>query len=105
MQPLDILIIEDNESDVELIMHQFAKEKLKIRTRVVDTRDGFISNLDSGLPDLILSDYKLPSFDGMSALKIARERCPDIPFILVSGTIGEEFAIETLKSGVNGSMG
>ncbi len=65
----------------------------------VETEEAFLNGLNEFSPDLILSDYKLPSFDGTSALKIARKKCPDIPFIFVSGTMGEELAVETLKNG------
>jgi PAS domain S-box-containing protein len=65
----------------------------------VETRSDFINALEQGGFDIIFADYTLPSFDGLSALKIAQEKCPDIPFIFVTGTMGEEKAIETLKSG------
>jgi signal transduction histidine kinase len=65
----------------------------------VDTQAGFVAALEKGGFDLILSDYSLPSFDGLSAIGIARQQWPDLPVILVSGTLGEEFAIESLKSG------
>ena len=65
----------------------------------VETRDDFIASLEAGGFDLILADFSLPSFDGLSALKIALERCPDVPFIFVSGALGEELAIEALKIG------
>ena len=63
------------------------------------TKEGFLRELKNPCPDLIISDYTLPSYDGLSALVDARERCVDIPFIFLSGTIGEEFAIETMKRG------
>ena len=65
----------------------------------MQSRDDFVAALERGGVDLILSDFSLPAFDGLSALEIARARCPDIPFILVSGTLGEERAIDSLKSG------
>src|SRR5204863_7806054 len=61
--------------------------------------EDFISELEQRPPALILSDYSLPSFDGHDALDIARQKCPETPFIFVTGTMGEEVAIETLKSG------
>ena len=64
----------------------------------VQTREDFVASLEKGGFDVILADYSLPSFDGMSALKIAAQRSPDVPFIFVSGTLGEELAIEALKT-------
>jgi signal transduction histidine kinase len=65
----------------------------------VQTEEDFLRELGGRRPDVILSDYSLPSFDGYSALRIAKEKCPEIPFIFVTGTMGEEVAIETLKNG------
>jgi signal transduction histidine kinase len=65
----------------------------------VETREAYLEALDQQPPDMILSDYALPSFDGYTALAIAKEKVPNIPFIFVTGTMGEEVAIETLKSG------
>src|SRR4030095_2495350 len=65
----------------------------------VDTQLAFDTLLEQGGFDLILADYTLPSFDGLSALKLATERCPEVPFIFVSGTLDEEIAIESLKVG------
>jgi signal transduction histidine kinase len=65
----------------------------------VETREDFLQALDERTPDLILSDYSLPGFNGHDALEIAKEKCPETPFIFVTGTMGEEVAIETLKSG------
>ena len=65
----------------------------------VDTREAFEGGLAGNVYDLILSDFSLPSFDGLSALGIARERCPDVPFIFVSGVLGEEVAVDTLQKG------
>jgi PAS domain S-box-containing protein len=64
----------------------------------VDTREDFVAALDEDL-DLILSDYTMPGFSGRDALMIAREKCPEIPFLFVSGTIGEDAAVEALKNG------
>jgi len=65
----------------------------------VETRAGFIAALEQKSFDLIFSDFTMPGFDGREALSIARQKCPDTPFLFVSGTIGEDTAIETLKSG------
>ncbi len=97
--PLHILHLEDNPADAELIQATLEAEGIPCAITPVQTRNGFVSALERGGIDLILSDFSLPDFDGMSALKIARARCPAIPLIFVSGTLGEERAIDSLKSG------
>ena len=96
---LRILYLEDDRNDVELVQAKLEEEGFACSTTHVETKDDFVTNLDRGIFDIILADYRLPSFDGLSALAIAREKTPDLPFIFVSGTMGEELAIETLKSG------
>jgi PAS domain S-box-containing protein len=98
-QLLRILHLEDNKQDAELIHEKLAAEGIECGVTLVDTREGFVSAIERAGFDIILADYKLPSFDGISALKIANEKCPDIPFIFISGTIGEDTAVEALKSG------
>ncbi len=95
-----ILIVEDNGNDIDLLHRELAKAEFHYETQVVQTRASFESALKTYLPDIILSDFSLPSFSGPAALKIAQEMCPDIPFIVVSGTIGEENAVELIKSGL-----
>jgi PAS domain S-box-containing protein len=97
---LRILILEDVPADAELEEHELRKAGLVFTSKVVATRKAFLQALDEFIPDLILSDYELPSFDGLEALRIAKEKCPDVPFILVTGKLGEEFVIETLKKGL-----
>jgi PAS domain S-box-containing protein len=99
MRPLNILILEDVPADAELMQRELKKAKLAFTARRVDTREGFCQGLQESPPDLILADYRLPSFDGIAALAIARQVCPKVPFIFVSGSIGEERAIENLKTG------
>ncbi len=96
---LRILILEDEATDAELMQRELRKAKIEFVSSCVQSREAFLEGLNGFRPDLILSDYSLPRFDGLSALGLAKERCPDVPFILVSGAIGEERAIETLKSG------
>lgn len=96
---LRILILEDVPIDAELEEQELRKSGLVFASMLVDTREAFLKALEAFMPDLILSDYKLPSFNGLEALLIVKERCPDVPFILVTGEVGEEFAIETLKKG------
>jgi len=98
--PLRILLVEDNPDDELLIRREIRKNR-DVETVRVETRDAYIAALDRGGWDLVLSDYYLPTFGGMEALAILRERGADIPFILVSGTIGEEIAVESIKAGAD----
>jgi PAS domain S-box-containing protein len=97
--PLRILHLEDNPSDAELIRTTLENEGTACHVTRVDTRADFLASLKQGGFDIILADYTLPSFDGLSALRMTLEESPDVPFIFVSGTLGEEVAIETLKIG------
>jgi len=96
---LRILLLEDNAPHAELVEHFLRESGLRFTLTRVETRDGYIEQLEYHPPDMILSDYALPSFDGYAALAIAKEKVPNIPFIFVTGTMGEEVAIETLKNG------
>lgn len=100
MSIIKVLIVEDNENDLELLQHELKKSKLNFSSKIAQDQPEFISCLDNFEPDIILSDYSLPSFDGVSAFNIKQNRQPDIPFIIVSGTIGEENAVELIKNGV-----
>jgi PAS domain S-box-containing protein len=97
--PLRILSIEDDPKDTELIQNLLETEDIVCEVTRVDTQAALLVSLEQGRIDLILADYSLPSFDGISALKLAMKACPDVPFIFVSGTLGEEVAIEALKIG------
>ncbi len=94
-----VLLTEDVVSDAELEVRELKRAGLRVAHRIVDTEESFSRALREFSPDIILSDFSMPSFDGMSALAIARELAPDTPFIFVSGTIGEEYAIRALKNG------
>ena len=96
--PLHILLLEDDASDAELIQELLA-EHIACEVARVQTRAEFVAALKDTGVDLILADYKLPSFDGLSALHLARTERSDVPFIFVSGTVGEDVAIEALKIG------
>jgi two-component system, cell cycle sensor histidine kinase and response regulator CckA len=97
--PLHILHLEDDRNDAALIQSTLRGGSIACATTCVQTQDEFVSALEHGGIDLILSDFTLPKFDGLSALKIAHVRWPDIPLIFVSGTLGEERAVDSLKSG------
>jgi len=94
-----VLLTEDVAADAELEVRELRRAGLRFTHRIVDTEESFSHALQEFAPDVILSDFSMPSFDGMAALAIARELAPETPFIFVSGTIGEEYAIRALKSG------
>jgi len=96
---LGILHLEDNLRDAELVEETLATDGIACDVVRVETEADFVASLEQSCFDLIFADYTLPSFDGLSALKIARQDWPHIPFIFVSGTLGEEVAIEALKNG------
>jgi len=96
---LRILILDDVPTDAELMAFELTEAGMAFKSQYVSDKDSFLRSLEDHPVDIILSDYSLPSFDGLSALKIAKEKHPDIPFIFVTGALGEEMAIELLKQG------
>jgi PAS domain S-box-containing protein len=96
---LRILYLEDDENDVELVRVQLANAGFECDIKTAQNRDEYSSALEESQFDLIFSDFTLPSFDGKTALQLAGEIKPDVPFIFVSGTIGEDVAIEGLLNG------
>jgi len=94
---LRIVYLEDDPLDTELVQAKLAEGGICCEITRVETREQFVGALGEGGFDLMLSDHSLPSFDGLSALKVAKMMCPEAPFILISGAIGEERAIEALK--------
>jgi len=98
-EELSILHLEDNENDAELIAAMLERQGIACQIERVQTREEFLAALERGGFDLILSDFSLPAFNGLAGLELAREKQPDIPFLFVSGTLGEDVAIEALKSG------
>ena len=97
--PLHILMLEDVATDAELIQRELDREDFDFEAQRVTTEDAFEQALTAFAPDIILADYSLPSFDGMAALERVQEERPHVPVVFVSGAIGEERAIETLKQG------
>ena len=97
--PIRLLLLEDTSSDAELVLRELKRASLDVTVRRVETEDEFRRNLTEWYVDVILADYSLPTFDGEAALQIAREVAPEIPFIFVSGSIGEERAILALLNG------
>jgi two-component system, cell cycle sensor histidine kinase and response regulator CckA len=96
---LRILMIEDVLEDSELAQNELRQNGIAFTARVVDTRESFVTALQEFSPDIVLADYSLPSFNGLAALAIVREQYPGLPFIFVTGAVGEELAIEFLKKG------
>jgi len=97
--PIRILVVEDSELDAELVMDQLVSDGLVVDWRRVDAERDFIAALDEAVPDVIISDLSMPDFSGYRALEIARERAPGTPFLFVSGTMGEEAAVEAVRGG------
>src|SRR5580693_7041824 len=97
--PLRILYLEDDPRDAELVQGTLECGGMECDFTRVETQAEFVAALQQGGFDLVLADYTLPSFDGLSALQIAQQGWPQLPFIFVSGTLDEEVAIEALKIG------
>src|SRR3984957_2489902 len=98
---LQLVVVEDSVIDAELVARHLAKAGLDVVMHRVQTESEFVSALREKRPDLILSDFSLPQFSGLRALDVAIVHAPDIPFIYVSGTIGEERAIDALRRGAD----
>jgi len=96
---LRVLILEDIPTDAELMERELRSAGIEVVSARVDNQDSFMEALDRFSPEIILSDYSLPSFDGNSALSIAREKAPSVPFIFVTGAVGEDCAVDLLKRG------
>jgi two-component system sensor histidine kinase UhpB len=100
VKSINLLILEHDENDLELLLYELKKGALDFVPKIVETKEQFVQALTDHTPDVILSDYSLPGFDGVAAFNIKQQICPDVPFIIVSGTIGEENAVELIKNGV-----
>jgi PAS domain S-box-containing protein len=101
MKEIKILMVEDNYDDAELIKYEIKKGGITFKNICVDKRDSYIFTLQNLNPDIILSDYSLPQFNGLDALKIKEELAPLTPFILITGSLNEETAVEIMKSGAD----
>ncbi|MDB5808346.1 MAG: hypothetical protein JWN94_468 [Betaproteobacteria bacterium] len=96
---IKVLLVEDVLTDAELTLRELKRARIIHYSARVDTRAAFLDSLVAFAPDIILSDFSMPHFDGLTALELAQLQVPETPFIFVSGTIGEEVAIESLKRG------
>jgi len=99
--PLRILMLEDRPEDAALTKEALRKGGLRFSFACVDTKDEFVRQLDEQKPDVILSDHGLPAFDGFSALRLVKQKHPDLPVVFVTGALGEEFAIRTFEMGAS----
>jgi PAS domain S-box-containing protein len=97
--PINVLHLEDDPADAELVQAKLATSGLTCHITKVKKKEQFETALRTGAPDIVLADYRLPMYDGMSALRLVKEVCPEVPFIFVSGAMGEETAIEALTHG------
>jgi PAS domain S-box-containing protein len=97
-RPLKVLIAEDNPNDAELELAELRRAGFELDWIRVETESGFLENLHEGL-DIVLSDFQMPTFNGLRALELLRNSGLDVPFILISGTIGEDIAVEAMKQG------
>src|SRR6185503_11774274 len=96
---LHILHLEDEANDAELVRAALGADGLAADVEGVSTKEAFLAALDRGGIDLVLSDFSLPHFNGLAALAHVKERAPNVPFLFVSGTLGEDAAVESLRSG------
>jgi CheY-like chemotaxis protein len=98
---LSIIFLEDNDDDAELIKRHLSKQGLKFAYRVVETRKDYIKAINEIKPTLILSDYSLPTFNGMQALEVRKDMVPNVPFVLITGSMNEDIAVECMKAGAD----
>jgi len=96
---LKILFVEDVLTDAELIWREIESNKISFSKLLVDNKEDYKESLITFEPDLIISDYTLPRFNGMDALHIRNDKTPFIPFILITGSINEEVAVDCMKAG------
>lgn len=98
---LRTLLVEDSEDDALLLIGHLSKANYKPQWLRVDTHDALVAALDQQEWDIIFADYSMPHFNGAAALAVVRQRGLDVPFIFVSGTIGEDTAVEAIRAGAN----
>ena len=99
--PLALLMVEDSQDDAELVVLELARAGFDVRFRRVDTEDAMRAALAAERWDLVMSDYSMPRFDAIAALRVLRGTGDDVPFIIVSGTITEEIAIAAMREGAS----
>src|SRR6267378_712366 len=97
-KPLQILIVEDNPDDAEMLLAELRRAGFDPRWKRIETEPDFLAELNNS-PDIIFSDYSMPQFNGLRAAELLQASNLEIPFILISGTVGEEVAVEAMKRG------
>jgi len=103
-RPLKVLIVEDNPSDAELLIMELEDHDFEVTSERVDTAQAYWAALEKEEWDIIFSDHSMPHFSSFQALKLRNEKDLDIPFIILSGTIGEDLAVDAMKAGANISL-
>ena len=98
-EPIRILIVEDSSTDADLASREIRRALGDCVFEYVETREAFLTALDTFRPDLVVSDYTMPHFDGLMALKLTLERAPLTPVIIWTGSINEDVAVECIKAG------
>jgi signal transduction histidine kinase len=101
MKPLRVLVIEDSEADAALVLAELRRAGLACHAERVETRQGTETAFQQAPWDVIIADYRIPGFSGLEALRMMQERQIDVPFIIVSGAIGEETAVEAMRAGAH----
>ena len=96
---INILLLEDSEADAELEILELRRNGLQVNYSRADTKEQMLALLDSQHWDIVISDYVMPSFSALEAIRLVKEKQLDIPLIVVSGTIGEDVAVDTMKAG------
>src|SRR5262245_18952934 len=91
-----VLMSEDNPADVELELRELRRAGIRSTHVIADSQEAFVKSLREFRPDIVISDFSMPNFNGMEALRLTREIAPGTPFIFVSGTLGEEYAIRAI---------
>src|SRR6185503_6319896 len=99
--PVRVLLVEDSEDDALLVMHELTRHEARLEFRRVDTGPGLRAAFAEPAWDCVISDYQMPGFGGLAALEMVRGHDPELPFILVSSTIGEEAAVAAMRAGAS----
>ena len=99
--PLRVLLVEHSQHDIELILFELRDSGFRVEPTLVETRDDFLRALTNNQFDVVLADYRLPGWCGLDAFADLRASGRDIPFLLVTGTLGEEAAVDCIKQGIN----
>ena len=98
---LRVLFVEDSTDDVELIRRELARHGFTVQPRIAETRSEFLTAIKEGTWDVVLSDHSMKGFSSMDALHLLRAHDSDIPFIIVSGAIGEDSAVDAMRAGAH----